>query len=89
MFEMESGKLGPMTQPGGPVYGLEHCNGGIVTFGGGAPLRAAAAAARAAPRRPHGGAPRLLPWWGLSETRADHATRLTGSDLPASWGRAW
>ena len=39
MFEMESGKLGPMTQPGGPVYGLEHCNGGIVTFGGGAPLR--------------------------------------------------
>ena len=42
MFEMESGKLGPMTQPGGPVYGLEHCNGGIFTFGGGVPLRCAA-----------------------------------------------
>jgi len=27
-----------MTQPGQPVYALEHTNGGLVTFPGGVPL---------------------------------------------------
>merc|ERR1712117_511547 len=39
LFEKESGAFGPMTQPGQPVYGLEHTNGGLVTFPGGVPLR--------------------------------------------------
>ena len=39
LFEKESGAFGPMTQPGQPVYGLEHTNGGLVTFPGGVPLK--------------------------------------------------
>ena len=39
LFEKESGELGPKTQPGQPVYGLEHSNGGLITFPGGVPLR--------------------------------------------------
>ena len=39
LFEKESGMFGPMTQPGQPVYGLEHSNGGLITFPGGVPLR--------------------------------------------------
>ena len=31
--------LGPMTQPGKPVYGLEHSNDGLITFPGGVDLR--------------------------------------------------
>merc|ERR1712209_256535 len=42
LFEKESGMFGPMTQPGAPVYGLEHSNGGLITFPGGVPLRTSA-----------------------------------------------
>ena len=38
MFEKESGAFAGMTAPGGPVYGLELLNGGIVTFPGGVPI---------------------------------------------------
>ncbi len=31
--------FGPMTQPGKPVYGLEHSNDGLITFPGGVDLR--------------------------------------------------
>ena len=31
--------LGQMTQPGKPVYGLEHSNEGLITFPGGVDLR--------------------------------------------------
>ena len=36
---MESGDLGKKSQPGQAVYGLEHSNGGLITFPGGVPLR--------------------------------------------------
>ena len=39
LFEKESGMFGPMTQPGKPVYGLEHSNEGLITFPGGVDLR--------------------------------------------------
>merc|ERR1739842_233241 len=39
LFALESGMLGPMTQPGQPVYGLEHSNEGLITFPGGVDLR--------------------------------------------------
>ena len=39
LFEKESGMLGQMTQPGKPVYGLEHSNEGLITFPGGVDLR--------------------------------------------------
>merc|ERR1712001_265601 len=38
LFLYESGDLGKMTLPGQPAYGLEHSNGGLITFPGGVPL---------------------------------------------------
>lgn len=37
-FRMSSATLGTLSQPGGPIYGIEHSNGGLVTFGGGLPI---------------------------------------------------
>jgi len=37
-FNAPTGVLGTMTQPGGPLYGLEGTSGGLVTFAGGLPL---------------------------------------------------
>ncbi|ACU76572.1 protein of unknown function DUF336 [Catenulispora acidiphila DSM 44928] len=41
LFPMPSSVLGEMSQPGGPIYGIETSNGGLVSFGGGFPLAAA------------------------------------------------
>ncbi len=41
LFDMPSGDLGGLSQPGGPLYGIEHSNDGLVSFPGGVPLRAA------------------------------------------------
>jgi uncharacterized protein GlcG (DUF336 family) len=40
-FDMSTEELGPMTQPGQPLYGIETSNNGrVVVFGGGVPLTA-------------------------------------------------
>jgi uncharacterized protein GlcG (DUF336 family) len=38
-FDMETGIIGTLSQPGGPLYGIEHSNGGLITFPGGVPLK--------------------------------------------------
>lgn len=38
LFDQNSEDIGKVAQPGGPVYGIEHTNGGLVTFGGGIPI---------------------------------------------------
>ena len=38
LFPMPSGSVGEISQPGGPVYGIEHSNGGLISFGGGLPI---------------------------------------------------
>ena len=38
-FDMPTGDLGEMSQPGGSLYGIEHSNGGLITFPGGLPLK--------------------------------------------------
>jgi uncharacterized protein GlcG (DUF336 family) len=38
-FDSETAKLGQMSQPGEPLYGIEFSNGGLITFGGGVPLK--------------------------------------------------
>lgn len=38
-FDMETGKIGKMSQPGEPLYGIEHSNDGLITFPGGIPLQ--------------------------------------------------
>lgn len=40
-FDMETGAIGALSQPGGPLYGIEHSNGGLITFPGGVPLKTA------------------------------------------------
>jgi uncharacterized protein GlcG (DUF336 family) len=37
-FTMGSGELGKLSQPGRPLYGIEHSNGGLITFPGGLPI---------------------------------------------------
>lgn len=38
-FDMNTGELGKMSQPGGPLYQIEHSNGGLITFPGGVLVR--------------------------------------------------
>jgi uncharacterized protein GlcG (DUF336 family) len=40
-FDMPTEELGKLSQPGGPLYGIEVSNGGLITFPGGLPLHAA------------------------------------------------
>ena len=40
-FDMNSGDIGALSQPGGPLYNIEVSNGGLISFPGGIPLRAA------------------------------------------------
>ena len=39
MFNMPTGKLGELSQPGKPLYNIEVSNGGLITFPGGLPLK--------------------------------------------------
>ena len=34
-FDMPSGEIGKLSQPGGPLYNIEHSNGGLISFPGG------------------------------------------------------
>jgi uncharacterized protein GlcG (DUF336 family) len=40
-FDMATGEIGKLSQPGGPLFGIEHSNGGLITFPGGVPITAA------------------------------------------------
>jgi uncharacterized protein GlcG (DUF336 family) len=37
-FGMQTGALGKLSQPGGPLWGIEHSNDGLITFPGGLPI---------------------------------------------------
>jgi uncharacterized protein GlcG (DUF336 family) len=39
LFDMNTGEIGKLSQPGGPLFGIEHSNGGLITFPGGVPLK--------------------------------------------------
>lgn len=41
LFDMPTGNIGELSQPGGPLYGIEVSNEGLITFPGGMPLTAA------------------------------------------------
>ena len=38
-FDMPTGEIGKLSQPGGSLYNIEHSNGGLITFPGGMPLK--------------------------------------------------
>jgi uncharacterized protein GlcG (DUF336 family) len=37
-FDMNTGEIGALSQPGGPLYNIEVSNGGLISFPGGVPL---------------------------------------------------
>ena len=39
LFDMNTGDIGALSQPGGPLYNIEVSNGGLITFPGGIPIR--------------------------------------------------
>jgi len=38
-FDMNTGEIGQLSQPGGALFGIEHSNGGLISFAGGIPIR--------------------------------------------------
>ncbi|MEL6329849.1 MAG: heme-binding protein [Planctomycetota bacterium] len=42
-FDMPTGEIGKLSQPGGPLYGIEHSNDGLITFPGGVPIKSGGA----------------------------------------------
>ena len=43
-FDMNTGEIGKLSQPGGALYNIEHSNDGLITFPGGVPIKNAAGA---------------------------------------------
>lgn len=41
-FDMNTGVIGELSQPGQPLFNIEHSNGGLITFPGGVPIKNAA-----------------------------------------------
>ena len=41
LFDMPTGDIGGLSQPGGPLWGIERSNDGLISFPGGVPLKAA------------------------------------------------
>ena len=40
-FDMPTGEIGKLSQPGGPLFNIEQSNGGLITFPGGIPIKLA------------------------------------------------
>jgi uncharacterized protein GlcG (DUF336 family) len=38
-FDMNTGEIGKLSQPGGVLFNIEHSNGGLITFPGGIPIK--------------------------------------------------
>jgi uncharacterized protein GlcG (DUF336 family) len=38
-FNMDTGAIGELSQPGGSLYNIEHSNGGLITFPGGVVIK--------------------------------------------------
>jgi uncharacterized protein GlcG (DUF336 family) len=38
-FDMNTGVIGSLSQPGGALYNIEHSNGGLISFPGGVPIK--------------------------------------------------
>ena len=38
-FDMPTGEIGKLSQPGGSLFNIEHSNGGLISFPGGIPIK--------------------------------------------------
>ena len=68
LFDMATGAIGQLSQPGGSLYGIEHSNDGLITFPGGVPLK--------------NGAGEIVGAIGVSGSTVedDHAVAIAGAD---------
>ena len=66
-FDMNSGDIGQLSQPGGPLYNIEHSNGGLISFPGGVLIK--------------NGAGEIIGAIGVSGSSVenDHAVALAGA----------
>jgi len=39
LFDMNTGVIGELSQPGQPLFNIEHSNNGLITFPGGVPIK--------------------------------------------------
>ncbi len=39
LFDMNTGEIGKLSQPGGSLFNIEHSNNGLITFPGGVPIK--------------------------------------------------
>ncbi len=39
LFDMDTGDIGELSQPGGKLFNIEHSNDGLITFPGGVPIK--------------------------------------------------
>src|SRR3989454_12755598 len=69
-FDMNTGEIGKLSQPGGPLYGIEHSNDVLITFPGGVPLKTS-----------NGESVGAIGVSG-STVENDHAVPLAGADAP-------
>jgi uncharacterized protein GlcG (DUF336 family) len=67
-FDMPTGAIGKLSQPGQPLFNIEHSNGGLITFPGGLPLK--------------NGAGQIIGGIGVSGSTVedDHAVAQAGAD---------
>ena len=61
-FDMNTGEIGKLSQPGGSLFGIEHSNGGLITFPGGVPIRNRAARSSAPSAFPAARSRTTTPW---------------------------
>ena len=74
MFDMNTGEIGKLSQPGGSLYNIEHSNDGLITFPGGVPIR--------------NGAGEIIGAIGVSGSTVenDHAVATAGDEAAVSEG---
>jgi uncharacterized protein GlcG (DUF336 family) len=74
-FDMNTGEIGKLSQPGGPLYAIEHSNDGLITFPGGVPLKNTKG--------------EIVGAIGVSGSTVenDHAVALAGADALGKQGR--
>ena len=71
-FDMNTGDIGNLSQPGGALFNIEHSNGGLITFPGGVPIKSASG--------------EIIGAIGVSGSTVedDHAVAIAGANAAAS-----
>ena len=74
-FDVNTGEIGKLSQPGGSLFGIEHSNGGLITFPGGVPIRGRAGTVVAPSAFPAARWRTTTPWPRPVERQANNCRR--------------